>query len=94
MGANSSEQVKIVQQILETLDQQKVFLDRATSNFNRRKIEVENQLKDDREVIEKATIAIEQTRIHLRKELEKLDPIFLHDCESSGCRDGLHVYSK
>lgn len=91
MIANSSEQVKVVQKILETLDQQKVFLERSVSNFNRRKIEVESQLKEDQATVEKATGALAQTRVHLRVELEKLDPDFhLHRCTDVNCLHESH----
>lgn len=74
MSVNSSEQVKIVQQILETLEARKLDLERATSNFNRKKIEVENAIKESKAAAEKAKVALDQTRIHLRVELEKLTP--------------------
>lgn len=91
MSANSSEQVKVVQKILETLDEQKVWLERSVSNFNRRKIEVESQLKEDQVTVKKATEALEQTRIHLRVELEKLDPAFhRHRCTDVNCGHESH----
>ena len=74
MGANSSEQVKTIQKILETLEEQKLTLERATSTFNRKKIEVENIIKESQAAAEKAKLALEQTWIHLRVELEKLTP--------------------
>ena len=89
MGANSSEQVKTIQKILETLEEQKLTLERATSNFNRKKIEVENQLKESQEAVEKATTALVQTRIHLRVELEKLDPP-PHHCTTVVCDHKSH----
>ena len=89
MAVNSSEQVKTIQKILETLEEQKLTLERATSNFNRKKIEVENQLKESQEAVEKATTALVQTLIHLRVELEKLDPP-PHRCMTVVCDHKSH----
>lgn len=89
MSVNSSEQVKTIQKILETLEEQKLTLERATSNFNRKKIEVENIIKESQSAVEKAKVSLEQTRIHLRRELEKLDPP-LHHCTTVVCDHESH----
>ena len=89
MAVDSSEQVKIVQRILETLEEQKLVLEYATSNFNRKKVEVENQLKEGQKAVEKAIAALDQTRIHLRVELEKLDPP-PHHCTTVVCDHKSH----
>jgi len=73
MSETSSDQVKRVQQILETLEGQKLTLERVTSNLNRRKIEFDSQIKEDQSAVNSAKLALDQTRIQLRVELKKLD---------------------
>jgi hypothetical protein len=91
MSVNSSEQVKTVQKILETVEEQKLALERATSDFNRKKIEVENILKESKSSAEKAKLALEQSMIHLRTELTKLTPEIFHSC-NDGCVNDVHNY--
>jgi lipopolysaccharide biosynthesis regulator YciM len=88
MGVTSSEQVKRVQQILETLEQKHQNYQRAVSNLNRVKIQVQELLKEAEEGEEHASNSLEQTRKMLEIELVKMDPgIFIErreDAEREG----------
>lgn len=85
MGVTSSESVQRVQRLLETVEEKRLSLAVATSNYNRLKIEIEASLRKAEKDFEAARESLYQSRKQLEVELVKFDPALFVEKEEKPC---------
>lgn len=85
MGVTSSDAVKRIQKIVETIEEKKLALSVATSNYNRLKIQIEASLKQNEKDLEVAKEGLDQARKQLEVELMKFDPALFMDRQEEAC---------
>jgi hypothetical protein len=74
MGVTSSEAVQRIQKLVESVEEKRLSLVVATSNYNRSKIEIEASLRKFEKDFEYAKESLNQVRKQLEVELMKFDP--------------------
>lgn len=74
MSVTAGEGVQRVQKLLESLEQKRENYERAVSNLNRVKLQVQELIKDAEEDEKRAANSLEQIRHQLEVELVKMDP--------------------
>lgn len=74
MGVTSSEAVQRIQKLIETVEEKRLSLVVATSNYNRLKIEIEASLRKAEKDFEASKESLQQVRKQLEVELVKFDP--------------------
>lgn len=85
MGVTSSEVVQRIQKIVETIEEKKLALAAATSNYNRLKIQIEDSLRQNERDLASAKTSLEQARKQLEVELVKFDPVLFADRREESC---------
>ena len=79
MGVTSSEAVQRIQKLVETVEEKRLSLVVATSNYNRSKIEIEASVRKLEKDLEAAKESLQQVRKQLEVELVKFDPALFTD---------------
>ena len=74
MGVTSSESVQRIQKLVESVEEKRLSLVVATSNYNRSKIEIEASVRKLEKDLEAAKESLQQVRKQLEVELVKFDP--------------------
>ena len=74
MGVTSSEAVQRIQKLVESVEEKRLSLVVATSNYNRSKIEIEASVRKLEKDLEAAKESLQQVRKQLEVELVKFDP--------------------
>ena len=79
MGVTSSESVQRIQKLVESVEEKRLSLVVATSNYNRSKIEIEASVRKLEKDLEAAKESLQQVRKQLEVELVKFDPALFTD---------------
>ena len=79
MGVTSSEAVQRIQKLVESVEEKRLSLVVATSNYNRSKIEIEASVRKLEKDLEAAKESLQQVRKQLEVELVKFDPALFMD---------------
>jgi 16S rRNA G966 N2-methylase RsmD len=82
MGVTSSEAVQRIHKLVELVEEKRLSLVVATSNYNRLKIEIDASLRKCEKDFEAAKDSLQQVRKQLEVELVKFDPaLFIEKAE-------------